>query len=178
MGALLICDWLLARPEARVPRVILSSPYFGLAKAPPRWITLLLMELGRLWPRLPLPVPLKSADLCRDPELVRRHAEDPLILKYASTGWFRESTIAARRVLGGASRLTQSFLILYSGADRVASVKTTEHFIELLRAPHQARRIPNAFHEVLNEPPEVRNQLLEWIAEWITRDHVPDDVFG
>ena len=86
----------------------------------------------------------------------------------ANARWYTESTQAMEFVHSKASQLAKPLLLLYGGADRIASADATDRFASKLTvADREVERLPGHFHELLNEPPEYRDPLIERIAEWL-----------
>jgi len=168
MGGLVAVDWLLARPDAAVTRVALSSPFLGLERRLGAPLQALVAALARIAPGMHLPAPLRSSDLCEDEERVREHRTDPLVFRHATPRWLREALAATRRVMPRAGELRQPFLVLFAGDDRLVSPAATARFAEGL-ADCEHERLGGHLHEILNGPPERREPLVERFADWLTR---------
>lgn len=168
MGALVSIDWQLAGGGRDLRALVLSSPFLGIA-LPVNPLKILLGKVAsRAVPRLALPSGLTGADVCRDPELARLYDVDPLNNKLATARWYTEATGTFARVQAGAGTLALPLLLLYGGADRVASADETDRFARSLRAPDRTvERLPGLYHEILNEPKETRDRLIERIAGWL-----------
>lgn len=166
LGGLISLRWC----QERTPRprgLILSDPYLVNALRVPGWKLALGRFLGRHAPRAALPAGVKSEALSRDPEKVRAHARDPLIIQSATAGWFREVTAAQVAALAE-SALDVPLLYLIGDADSIASPQANREYAERLRAPDKTVRVvAGAYHEVLNEVG--RADLYAEVADWVLR---------
>jgi alpha-beta hydrolase superfamily lysophospholipase len=168
MGALVSTHYLLSGKGQKVQGVVLTSPYLGLALEVSGVKKGAAVVMSRLLPKVSLPSGLVGKDLTRDPEMVRLHDADSLNFGTANARWFTESTQAMELVHARASQLAKPLLLLYGGADRVASADATDRFAaKLTVADREVERLPGFFHEILNEPPAERGPLLERIAAWL-----------
>jgi len=168
MGGLLTAHYLLSGKGANVRAAVLSSPYLGLA------LEVGGLKLGaarlfsRVVPKLSLPSELKGTDLTRDAEMVRIHDEDELNFPTANARWFTESSAAMEMVHAKASQLDKPLLLLYGGADKVASADATDRFARALTvADREVERLHGYYHEILNEPPADREALMDRMADWM-----------
>lgn len=168
MGALATIDWLLARNGRDLCGVVLTSPFLGLAlKVNPLKIALA-RAMSKLKPTLALPSELKGKDVTRDPEIAALYDSDPLNNKNATSRWFTEAMDAIDRAQTRAAELTNPLLILYGGADKVASADDTDRFVGGLTGKDRfAERLAEHYHELVNEPVPVRDRVIERIGSWL-----------
>lgn len=168
MGGLVVSHWLLNGGGRGVAGVVLSSPYLGLALEVPAAKVLAGKVMSRLLPGLGLESGLKGSDVTRDPELARIYDTDPLNNKKATARWFTEATKAIDEVHTRAAELSAPMLLLYGGADRVASADATDRFKAKLRGPDvTAERLADHYHELVNEPQAVRDAVMDRIGTWL-----------
>lgn len=170
MGGLLAAHYLLMGNGQKIKGAILSSPFLGLA------LDVGGLKLGaarlfsKLLPKLSLPSELKSADLTRDPEMVKIHEADNLNFGTANSRWFMEASAAMEVVHSRASQLTTPLQLLYGGADRVASADASDRFAaQLTVADRDVERLSGFFHEILNEPPADRDVVMERMGTWLLK---------
>ncbi|MBK8012405.1 MAG: alpha/beta hydrolase [Deltaproteobacteria bacterium] len=168
MGGLLACHFSLSHPDAGVSALALSSPFLGIA-VPASPVKLMAGRLlSRVWPKISLPSGLKGEDACADPDLARSYDLDPLVFPTVNARWFTEATKAIAQVLGEADRLIQPTLLLYGGADRIASADATTRFAaKLSMADREVERLDGCAHEIFNERREKRAEILERTARWL-----------
>lgn len=168
MGGLLVLDWLLAGNGRDLSGVVITSPFLGLSlKVNPVKEGLGRM-MSRVIPTLALPSGLKGADVCRDPELQKLYDSDPLNNKNATARWFTETMKAIENVHTRAGELNVPLLLLYGGADKVASADATDQLAAKLRMSDKTvERLKDHYHELVNELPETRAKIIERIGAWL-----------
>ncbi len=156
-----------ATPWARdVDGLVLSSPAFdaGLGRLRGALVSL----LARTLPDLPLPNGLDPAWISRDPAVVRRYREDPLVHSRITPQLARFIVDAGERVLSRAAPWRTPTLLMWAGADRCVAPAGSATFAR--QAPAErltAREFPMLFHEIFNEPE--RHQVLQTLTTWLQR---------
>ena len=170
MGGLLAFDWMLSGFERAPAGMVVSSPFMEVAVP----VGLVKEKVGRLAskiaPKLALPTGLQGSDVTRDPELARLYDTDPLNLKKATARWFTECEQAQARVRARIGKLSTPLLLLYGGSDRAVQPDATERLArDLTMSDKTVERLDGHYHELVNEPPEVREPIIERMAEWIAK---------
>lgn len=168
MGGLVAYRYGLTHPET-LKALVLSSPWFGLkAKVNPLQKAVAPL-LAFLAPRLQLPVAFSPEVVCRDPEVVKRYCEDPLICKNATPRWFIECSQAVMACHQG---LTQGMklpvLFLQAGDDHIVDPDATRAVWEQVPHPRKHFKLyPDMYHEIFNDPrqEEVFQDILTWLRE-------------
>lgn len=168
MGGLLVLDWLLAGNGRDLSGVVITSPFLGLALKVNPVKEGLGRVMSRVIPTLALPSGLKGADVCRDPELQKLYDSDPLNNKNATARWFTETMKTIEDVHARAGQLDAPLLLLYGGADKVASADATDQLAAKLRMKDKTvERLQDHYHELVNELPETRAKIIERIGAWL-----------
>lgn len=165
-GGLIAALWALAAPRP-IAGVVLSSPFFRLARAPPLPKLLAAHLIGRVVPWLPLATGLRSADLTSDPEMQRWIDADPLYGRAATPRWFLESQRVQRRLVDDARRFDYPLLVLAGTGDVVADPAAMRAFYEAARSSDKALRMYDGFrHELFNERERERpiGDAVAWIV--------------
>jgi alpha-beta hydrolase superfamily lysophospholipase len=122
--------------------------------------------LRRLAPRLRLQSGLDPGGLSRDPEVVRRYVEDPLVHRTMTTSLATELLRAVQRTSAASERAAVPWLLLHGEADPICPVTGSRTAHARLRAPGSAlRTYPGLRHEILNEPE--REQVFEDVRAWV-----------
>ncbi len=168
MGGLIAFLYLLAHGET-VHAGALSSAAFALPPQGPPWQLRLAMQLGRVVPRMPLGTKLDQGALSRDPAVGRAYVADPLVHRKASAGFFRAFVLAQERALAGAPSLRTPLLVLQAGADRLVSPAGAEAIAARLTTEHELVMLPGYYHELLNEPPAERAEVVRRLDVWLDR---------
>jgi alpha-beta hydrolase superfamily lysophospholipase len=124
--------------------------------------------MSRLIPALALGTGLHGRDVTRDPELARQYDADPLNNKKGTARWYTETMDAIDRVFDRAKELSVPMLVLYGGADWVASADKTDAFVRSLKmADRTYERLADYYHELVNEPQEARTKVIARVGAWL-----------
>ena len=166
-GALIAARYLLDKPNA-VRGAILASPYFRLKLA----VSPLKIWMGKLvakvFPTLPMKNELDPAQLCRDPEIQKATAADPLYLKFATPGWFIQSSAAQDALLRRASEFTTPFLCIHGAADPVADPAASKEISDGATAKDKTFKVYDGLlHELFHEPEreDIFVDVIAWLDE-------------
>ncbi len=150
-GGLIASLWAL-RHGGLLSGLVLSSPWFRLAKPPPVVKVAAARVIGRFVPWLPLDAGLDSAQLTSDPEMQRWTDRDPLYGRKATPRWFNEASRAQAEALRRAGDLDVPLLTLVPGADPIADATATRGFFARTRSTDKKLVVYEGFrHELFNE---------------------------
>lgn len=143
--------------------VVVSPPY---KVAPSFFQHLLLQTLARWVPDMCVSTRFDPVAISRDPEVVKAYQDDPLVHDRISGRLARFIVNGGAQVLAKAPQWRMPTLLLYAGADRIASPDGSAQFArtapsELVRA----RVFSHMAHEVLNEPD--RAKVLDELHLWL-----------
>jgi alpha-beta hydrolase superfamily lysophospholipase len=164
-GGLVAASCALERPETW-RALVLSGPFFGLAKDLPALKEMAGRAVSRFAPGFSMPTGLSGADLTHDAARARAYDEDPLVFKKAPVRWFVEATEAQQHALARAGRLTMPLYVVMGTRDHVASIASARAFFDGAGSKDKTwDAIEGHYHEVLNEP-EWRT-VADRIAAWI-----------
>ena len=176
MGGLIAAAFARSGPRGTAGReglvgVVTSGAALSLGSALSQSRVLAARGLRRVAPWLTLDAGLSSEALSRDPEVVRRYVEDPLVGTRTTTSLAVEMMDAANRTAAGGGDVALPMLLLHGGADTLCAPAGSQTFFESLGeqvAARSALRIyPGLRHEIFNEPEqdEIFSDVLEWIRD-------------
>jgi len=162
MGGAIVALYAIERRPA-VRGIVLSGPAVMTDGGVGAW---LLRAVGRLLPRLPL-VKLDAAAVSRDPEVVRRYDDDPLVYRgRVKAGLVAAMLDAGRRISAGASALQVPVLFMHGREDRLAPVATSETLFGAAPPKDKTLKVYDAlYHEIFNEPE--RDAVLSDAIAWL-----------
>jgi alpha-beta hydrolase superfamily lysophospholipase len=164
-GGLIAALWAISH-RGLLSGLVLSSPWFALAKPPPAAKVLVGRLVGKVVPWLPIAAPLDSTQLTSDPELQRWTDRDPLYGRKVTPRWFDEAQRAQRQALRRAPELDTPLLLLAGGADPVADVGAERAFYDAVPGAEKKLVIYEGFrHEIFNETK--REQPIGAAVAWI-----------
>ena len=151
----------------RLDGLVLSSP--ALDPGLKAFQRLLLATLAPLAPRLPLGNGLDPAWISRDPEVVRRYREDPLVHSRVTPRTVRFIVDGGRQVLAEAPRWKLPTLLMWAGADRCVAPAGSAAFAAAAPADVVTSQAwPALAHEIFNEPEQaaVTARLVQWLGRY------------
>lgn len=150
-GGLIATLWAM-RHARLLSGLVLSAPWFRLAKPPPAGKVLAARVVGRFVPWLPVASGLDSAQLTSDPELQRWTDRDPLYGRKATPRWFSEAGRAQAEALRRAGEISVPLLVLVPGADPVADGGAARAFFDGTSSQDRKLVVYEGFrHELFNE---------------------------
>jgi alpha-beta hydrolase superfamily lysophospholipase len=175
MGGLIALTYLLdeQHSEPKLRGAIISSPLLGLTmKVNP--LKLLIGKLaGKIAPKLALPSGIPADAICRDQEEVARYTADKLRVDVVTAGWFSAMNGAIARVESDASTIELPMLWYVGTGDRVCDHIAAKHVFDSLRKAHDRdqtlREFDGYYHELHNEPTELRAPVIAMIREWLVK---------
>jgi alpha-beta hydrolase superfamily lysophospholipase len=175
LGALIALCYVRAH-SGTFEAIAVSSPFVGPAFEVPAAKVLLARAGSVATPALHLESGLLPEWVSRDPEVVAGYRDDPFVFSTTTPRWFVEIAAAQRELLAHADEITTPALFLVAGSDRIADHRLAKELFERLGTPEprkQLRVYPDLYHEVFNELPaaraEVIRDLLAWTEELLSR---------
>lgn len=163
----------LARGLGGFQGAVFSSPFFGFALKVPAIKAGAGKLLSGLVPTLSMPAGLPPESVCRNPEVVARYAEDPLVGTKVTARWFTETLAAHERISTLAKQVSVPVLIQHGADDKVASPAASKAAFEQLGSADRAyRSFEGLYHEIWFEVE--RDAPLSEMEAWLL-DHLPGE---
>ncbi|KAJ3844319.1 Alpha/Beta hydrolase protein [Lentinula raphanica] len=160
-----------AETVASLAGVIVTSPLIQQTVPASKALRWLGGKVTMVSPYTLIPAAVKATDLSHSPEFNDAYIQDPLI---KSTGSLR----GIGEMLSEGEKLSSTgchhwprnmpILFIHGDADKVTSVKATQAFFDTIDAQDKQIIIfPDGYHELQNEPPEVRQKLVNDIVSFV-----------
>jgi alpha-beta hydrolase superfamily lysophospholipase len=168
LGGLIVLRYRQKYAALWKPRLtVVSAPLIQLKVKVPAYKRILGELAARFLPTLSLPSGLKPTDLTHDPAEAQAYANDPLVFKIATAGWFAAIQRAQADLWKDLPRLTdEAFLFLIPEKDPVCDSQATHHFFDHLPTPHKhLLAYPESYHEPLHET--FREKVFQDIANFL-----------
>lgn len=163
-GGLLAIHWALRHPEA-IRCLILQSPLLGVGFPVPAWKERLADVVGRMAPRLGVPLGVDPAWLSRHPEVGMRYRQDPLVHHRITARAYAAMRQGMREAMSRAPQLAVPTLVLYGTGDRVVSPAACEEFAGRLRDPKRLVAFAGCYHELHHE--SVASEAVDAVSRWV-----------
>jgi alpha-beta hydrolase superfamily lysophospholipase len=125
--------------------------------------------LAPLGPRVGLSVGLDATGLSRDPEVVRRYEEDPLVKDRMSARFAAGMLAMVEAVSAASDRVAAPMLLLHGAEDRMCPPEGSRRFhaglSPKIAAASDLKIYPELRHEIFQEPERVLvwQDLLDWL---------------
>jgi alpha-beta hydrolase superfamily lysophospholipase len=150
MGGLVVTAHLAQRGTA-LQAAVTSGAALALSPDLSRGRILAARALRRVAPRLRIGSGLDPQGLSRDPEVVRRYVEDPLVHRTMTVSLAAELLAALESTSAACDRIRVPWLLLHGEADPICPVQGSR--AAQARAPgSQLRTYAELRHEIFNEP--------------------------
>ena len=170
MGGLITANYLLSRQE-RFAGAAFSGAAFEVPEPPSAAAIFINKIIAALLPRLGV-LQLDASQVSRDPEVVRRYQEDPLVHSGKISAKLVVELFGAMQALEQRrSAITLPVLIMHGEGDVMAAATGSEQFFAGVGSEDKTLRLyPGLYHEIFNEPEQAR--VLGELGDWLDA-HVP-----
>ena len=111
-------------------------------------------------------VPLE--DGCRDPEIVKRHKEDPLRVEEVTARFGVSGLKSAKKGFDAAEFITIPILVQQAGEDNFVSVDKNKEFFDRITAKDKEWKLYEGLYHELHEEPE-KERVLEDMYRWLDK---------
>ena len=150
---------------------IISSPLIEVAvkvNVIKRWVGQL---AAKIWPTLSLPTGIPANAICRDPDEVARYERDSRRVGVVSAGWFAAMNRATARVRAEVGTIELPCLWYVGTGDTICSHEASLAVYRSIPEPEARGTSLHVFdgyyHELHNEPAELRAPVMEVVSEWV-----------
>ena len=116
-----------------------------------------------------LPNGLEVEAISRDPEVVRRYLQDPLVHNRLSARLGTDLLRQGRWALDRAADFSLPLLLLHGSADRLTSARASRDFAARMGAGCTLKIWDGFFHELHNEPE--KELVFNYVTEWLDNRH-------
>jgi len=123
--------------------------------------------LGSLLPSSGLPSGLDAAAISRDPDVVRRYREDPLVHDKITFGMAKGLLDAIGWAFEHAGEFSIPLLLMHGTADQLAFDRGSKEFAALVKGDCTLKLWDGLAHETHNEPE--KEQVFAYLREWLAR---------
>ncbi|MCS7296962.1 MAG: alpha/beta hydrolase [Bacteroidia bacterium] len=168
LGGLLVLRYRQKYSEIWTPTAtIISAPLLQLRMEVPFWKRALAQVAARLFPTLSLPSGIEPQQLTHDEGEALAYAQDTLVFRTATAGWFAAVQRAQTEVWQDLPLLAQGkYLFLLPQQDPICDSEAAQRFFRHLPASEKKLILyPESFHEPLHET--FRKKVFQDIAAYL-----------
>lgn len=171
MGGLITGNYLLGRQQ-RFIGAAFSGAAFEVEEPPGALALFINRLLAILWPTLGV-LQLDPSQVSRDPEVVQRYMDDPLVHDGKISARLAVELFAAMAALQAhRGELELPLLVLHGEGDVMTPAEGSRRFAAAVGSGDCSLRIyPSLYHEIFNEPE--REQVLTDLLDWLDA-HIVD----
>ncbi len=169
MGGLIVLDYAQIYPED-ADCWIITAP--GLRAETSPLLVLLMRLMNLLRPTFTIQRP-GGGEISRDPEEVRRFAEDPLFVPVSTARWAVEILAAQKRVMARAASLRGPLLMLQGTGDNIVVPAATQELFERVSAADKTLWLYEGYyHELHNDIGKEKplGDVVNWLNERMMRE--------
>jgi alpha-beta hydrolase superfamily lysophospholipase len=164
LGGLIVIYYIL-RQKPTLAGVIISALSNKTSLQEQKAKVLLSKVLGSIVPKLTIQTGLIPATISRDPEVVRRYINDPLVHHEVSVGWGKSALEAIPWMEQHANEWTLPVLFMHGEKDILGYAEGSREFSSKIKGDCTLKIWPGLFHEVHNEPE--KDQVFEYVRHWL-----------
>ncbi len=164
LGGMVVNYVISRRPD--LAGVVATSPNFRLGFEPPPIKIALGRMMNNIWPTFTQASGLETQALSRDPEVVRRYEEDPLVHDRVTARMYMSGIREASSwALEHAADFPLPLLLTHGSADRITSVEGSKEFAAKAGDNVTLKVWDGLYHELHNEPEQ--GQVFEMVIDWL-----------
>lgn len=165
LGGVLVANYALRRKPQLEGVVITSAGFLRTSISNQKTKIQFAKIAGKIIPEMSMPTGLDANKISRDPEVVERYVNDPLVHGVATLAMAKYTIDAIPWACAHASEWTLPVLIMHGDGDAIAFVSGSEEFANLIKQDCTLKIWPGLWHETHNEPE--KEQVLAYALGWL-----------
>lgn len=165
LGGVLVANYVLRRKPQLEGVVITSAGFLRTSISNQKTKIQFAKIAGKIIPEMSMPTGLDANKISRDPEVVERYVNDPLVHGVATLAMAKYTIDAIPWACAHASEWTLPVLIMHGDGDAIAFVSGSEEFANLIKQDCTLKIWPGLWHETHNEPE--KEQVLAYALGWL-----------
>lgn len=167
LGGLIVMNYCLTCMPS-VKGVIITSPGLCTALEEQKGKILMVKLLGGLLPGLSIPSGLDAKSISRDPDVVERYVNDPLVHDKATLQFAKNSLTTIQYIFAHVAEWKLPLLLMHGTEDKLAYSKCSEKVANMMKPGICTLRLwPGLYHELHNEPE--KDEVLAYMIEYLDR---------
>ncbi len=121
--------------------------------------------LGSIVPKMTIDTGLVPETISKDPELVKRYVNDPLVHHKATVGWGKSTLEAIAWSDQHVGEWTLPVLFMHGEQDQLGYADGSREFASKIKGDCTLKIWPGMYHEVHNEPE--KEQVFAYLLDWL-----------
>jgi len=163
MGGILVLFYTTAR-QPELAGVVATSPGLRTALEEQKLKVALSRALGSILPEMTMPTGLSAQHISRDPQVVQKYQEDPMVHGVATLGLATSLMNAIQSAFEKANLFSPPLLLMHGTQDQIAYARGSQEFAGL--APNATLKLwEGLYHETHNEPE--KEHVLAYMISWL-----------
>ena len=164
LGGVLVTNYVLRR-KPQLTAVVITSPGLRTSISEQKTKIQFAKLAGKIVPTMNLSTGLDANLISRDPEVVQRYINDPLVHGIVTLAMTKYTLEAIPWAYAHASEWVLPVLIMHGDADAVAYASGSEELAKLIKQDCTLKIWPGLRHETHNEPE--KEQVLAYALGWL-----------
>jgi alpha-beta hydrolase superfamily lysophospholipase len=164
LGGLIVTDYALHR-KPRLNGVVVTALSNRTSLQEQKGKVMLSKLLGTIVPKMTLSSGLIPETICRDPEVVTRYVNDPLVHHQVTVGWGKGVLNSINWTEQHANEWTLPVLFMHGELDKLGYSEGSREFANKITGDCTLKIWPGLFHEVHNEPE--KEIVFEYLRNWL-----------
>ena len=164
LGGVLVANYVLRR-KPKLTGVVITSPGLKTSISDQKMKIQFAKIAGKIMPEMSMPTGLDAKLISRDPAVVERYVNDPLVHGTATLAMAKYTIEAIPWAYAHASEWDLPVLIMHGDADAIAFVSGSEEFASKIAQDCTLKIWPGLWHETHNEPE--KEQVLAYALGWL-----------
>lgn len=164
LGGVLVANYVLRR-KPKLTGVVITSPGLKTSISDQKTKIQFAKIAGMFMPEMSMATGLDAKLISRDPAVVERYVNDPLVHGTATLAMAKYTIEAIPWAYAHASEWDLPVLIMHGDADAIAYVSGSEEFASKIAQDCTLKIWPGLWHETHNEPE--KEQVLAYALGWL-----------
>lgn len=164
LGGIITVEYVLRR-KPKLNGVVVSALSIRTSLQEQKAKIMLSKILGSIIPKSTISSGLVPSTISRDPEVVRRYVDDPLVHHQVSLGWGKSALQTITWIDQHASEWTLPVLFMHGEKDELGYAEGSREYASKIKADCTLKIWPGMYHEVHNEPE--KDEVFEFLRGWL-----------
>jgi acylglycerol lipase len=166
LGAIIVAAYVLHR-KPRLNGVILAALSVKTALQEQKGKILLAKLVGSIYPKFIMDSGLDPATISKDPEIVTRYKNDPLVHHQITAGFGKSSISEISWIDQHNREWTLPLLVMHGELDQLGYAEGSREFASRIKGDCTLKIWPGLVHEIHNEPEKA--QVFEFLRQWLDK---------